>query len=123
MRLLKGPRPHVDVLEVIVLALEGERTGPGPALHHQVVRLLEARVRERRVDAHRVVFGADAAHHAADQPPAGDAVEHGVLLGGGLAQAKALPRIAIFAFLVRRESADAITTGDGIRPWRSGGAH
>jgi hypothetical protein len=29
---------------------------------------------------------------------------------------KALPRIAIFAFLVGRASADAITTGDGIRP-------
>ena len=81
MRLLIGPRPHVHVLEVIVLALERERPRLGPGLHHEVVRLLEARVRDRRVDAHRVVLGADAAHHAGDQPPAGDAVDHGVLLG------------------------------------------
>jgi len=38
-------------------------------------------MREGRIGAHRVVLGADAAHHTADQPPARDAVEHGVLLG------------------------------------------
>ncbi len=81
MRLLVRPRPHVHILEVIVLALEGERARLGPRLHHEVVRLLEALVRVGRVGAHRVVFGADAAHHAGDQPAAGDAVDHGVLFG------------------------------------------
>ena len=80
MRLLVRPRPDVHVFEVIVPALEGEWSRPRPALHHEIVRLLEARVGECRIGAHRVIFGADAAHHAADQPPAGDAVEHGVLL-------------------------------------------
>ena len=81
MRLLVRPRPHVHVFEVIVLALERERARARPALHHEVVRLLEARMRECRIDAERIIFGADAAHHAGDQPPAGDAVDHRVLLG------------------------------------------
>ena len=72
-------------------ALEREGAGLGPGLDHEIVRLLEARVREGRVGAEREIFGADAAHHAADEPPAGQHVDHRVLLGEGqrmLAQAE-----------------------------------
>src|SRR3954467_3277473 len=79
MRLLIRSRPNVHVFEVIELALESERTGAGPALHNEIMRPLETGMGEGGIAPPRVVFGADAAHHAADQPPAGDAVEHGVL--------------------------------------------
>src|SRR5260370_14181593 len=81
MRLLIRARPYVHVLEVIKFAFEGEWSRPGPGLHHEVVRLLEASMRERRVRACGEVFRSDAAHHAGDKPPAGDAVDHGVLFG------------------------------------------
>ena len=81
MRLLVGPRPQVHIFEVIVLALERERPRLAPRPHHQVVSLLVALQRMDRIGPERKVFGADAAHEAADQPPAGDDVEHGVLLG------------------------------------------
>src|SRR5262249_25652661 len=83
VRLLVGPRPYVHVLEMIILALEGERAGARPAFHHQIVRFLEARMRECRIWGPRVIFGADAAHHARGQPPAPDAIEHGVRLREG----------------------------------------
>ena len=51
------------------------RTGIEGSAHDQVMRLVEAGVREGGVSAHRVVFAADAAHHAGDQPAAGDAVD------------------------------------------------
>src|SRR5262245_25878753 len=81
MRLLVGPRPEVDVLHLVVAAAERERPGLGPGAHDQVVRFVEAVVREGRVDAEGVVLGADAAHEAADQAPAADHVDHRVLLG------------------------------------------
>jgi hypothetical protein len=81
MRLLVRARPQVHVLQVVVLAVKGERPGLGPRADDEVVRLVEAVVRESRVDAEGVVLGADAAHEAADQAPAADDVDHRVLLG------------------------------------------
>jgi hypothetical protein len=91
MRLLVRARPQVHVFAVVVLALERERAGPGPGLHHKIVRLLVALERINRVGAEGKIFRADAAHEAGDQPPTGDHVDHGVLLGECermLAQAK-----------------------------------
>ena len=81
MRLLEGPRPHIHIFVMVVLALEGEGAGPRPGLDHEVVRLGIALVRMRRVDAEIGIFGADAADEAADQPPAGDGVDHRMLFG------------------------------------------
>ena len=81
MRLLIGARPHIDIVEVIEPPFERERPRLGPGLDHQVMRLLESRMRKGRVRSHRVVFSPDPTHHAGDQPAAGDAVEHGVLFG------------------------------------------
>ena len=78
---LVRPRPGIHVFELVVLADIGERPGLGPRPHDQVVRLGVALLRIGRVDAHGVIFGADAAHEARDQPPAREVVEHGVFLG------------------------------------------
>jgi len=79
MRLLERTRPKVHVLHVVMVAFESERPFLGPRAHDQVVRLMEAVVRESRVHAERVVFRADAAHEAADQATAADDVDHRVL--------------------------------------------
>ena len=81
VRLLVGAGPEIDVFEMVVLALEGERPLLGPGADDEVMRLVEAVMREGRVGAHRIVLAADAADHAADQPPARDAVDHRVLFG------------------------------------------
>ena len=81
MGLLERPRPHVHVLEVIVLALEREGAFLGPGAHHEVVRLVEALMAEGGIGREGIVFGADAPDHAADQAAAGDAVDHRVLFG------------------------------------------
>ena len=81
MRLLIRPRPEVHILNVVVPALEGERPGLGPGAHDQVVRLVEAVVRESRIHPESVVLGADAAHEPGNQPAARDHVDHRVLLG------------------------------------------
>ena len=64
-----------------MLALERERPRPRPGADDQVVRLLEALVRERRVDAGRVIFGADAAHEAGDDAALRQIVEHREFFG------------------------------------------
>ena len=64
-----------------MLAREAERSGLGPGAHDEVMRLVEAVLRFRRVDAHRVIFGADAAHEAGDEAAARQIVEHRVFLG------------------------------------------
>ena len=66
---------------MIMPALEGEGPGLVQACDHQIVRLLEARMGEGGLTPEREIFGADAAHHAADEPPAGEHVDHRVLLG------------------------------------------
>ena len=81
MRLLIGPRPQVDPRNVVVLALEGKRPGPGPSLHDQVVRLVEALVRLGRIRTGRMIFDADAADEACDEASAGNVVEDGEFLG------------------------------------------
>ena len=81
VRLLVGAGPEVHVFEVIVPALERERAFLGPGADDQLMRLLVPGQRLRRVAAHRVVLGADAAHEAGDQPSLGDAVDHRVLFG------------------------------------------
>ncbi len=81
MRLLIGPRPRVDVVELVIFSLERERTGLGPGAQDEIVRLDEAALRFGGIDAHRMIFGADAAHETGDQLAAGDVVEDGVFLG------------------------------------------
>src|SRR5262249_54051075 len=67
MRALIGPRPQIDVAVAEVIALELEWAGRSPGLDEQIVRLMEALMRECRIDAGRVIFGADAADEAGDQ--------------------------------------------------------
>ena len=81
MRRLVRPRPRVHVVEVVVLAGVLERAGLGPGADDQVVRLRKALLREARVDAHGVIFGADAAHEARDDAAAREIVEHRVFFG------------------------------------------
>src|ERR1700730_15577926 len=78
-----GGRPTdlVGAGPIAIHTLRAFATGPGPGLHDEVVRFLKARVRECGVGAGGEIFRSNAAHHAADKPPAGDAVDHGVLLG------------------------------------------
>ncbi len=64
-----------------MLARIGERPGLGPGPHDQIVGLGEALLRLHRIDAHGVIFGADAAHEAGDEAAAREVVEHGVLFG------------------------------------------
>ena len=102
-----------------MLALERERPGLGPGAHDQVVRLVEAVVREGRVDAEGVVLGADAAHEAADQAPAADHVDHRVLFGDRQRMAAQRQRASEYRdsyLLVRLANAEAVTIGEGIRP-------
>ena len=82
MRLLDRPRPDVDVALLVEAAVEGEglRLRPGP--HHQLVRFQVALAQQAGVLAE----GVTGVHRRADrkprdQPPAGDAVEHGEFLG------------------------------------------
>src|SRR5437016_8733984 len=80
MWLLVGPRPWIDVAELVVLAEKGKRPRLGPRSHDQVVRLGVALLRVSRIDAHGVILGADAAHETRDQPPAREIVEDRVFL-------------------------------------------
>ena len=57
---------------------EGARLGP--AAQDQVERLAEPLACLGRVEAVRVVLGSTPHHHARDQPAAGDAVDHRILL-------------------------------------------
>src|SRR5262249_51463323 len=81
MRLLIGPRPKIDPRNMVMLALEGERLVFGPGADNQFLRLVEALVLLRRIDAPDQVFDTDPAHKTADEPPAHDVVEHGKLFG------------------------------------------
>ena len=83
MRLLIRARPGIHVADVVVLALEGERAGLGPGAHDEVVRFVEALVRNGWVDTEGMVFRADASHETADQPATGNDVDHRMLLGHG----------------------------------------
>ncbi len=49
--------------------------------HDEIVGLGESLLRQRRIDAHGVIFGADAAHEAGDETAACEVIEHGVFLG------------------------------------------
>ena len=119
MRLLERARPHVHVLEVEVLALERERPGPRPRLDDEIVRLLVALEAPDRIGAGREIFRADAAHEAGDQPAAGDAVDHRVLFGERqriVAQAEGVAEDRDLGVFTRRDSAEAVTTGEGMMP-------
>src|SRR6185312_3682457 len=69
MRRLIGPRPKIDVAPIEVLAIEGEGPRLRPGLDDEIMRLMKALMREIGVDPGRVIFGADAAHEAADDAP------------------------------------------------------
>src|SRR6516162_1913529 len=81
MRALIGPGPEVDVAQAEVVAVEGERTGLGPRPDDQIVRLVEALMRKIGVDTGGMVFRADAAHEAGDDPALRQDVEHRELFG------------------------------------------
>ena len=82
MRLLDRARPDVDVAQLGVAAVPGERFARRPCLDDQVVRFLILLARQRRdlavaeIGVHR---GAD--RKARDQPSARDAVEHREFFG------------------------------------------
>jgi hypothetical protein len=81
MRLLVGARPEIDVFVIVVLTVELKRARLGPGGDDQVVGLLIALVREGRVEACDMVFGADAAYEAGDDAPARQVVEHREFFG------------------------------------------
>ena len=64
-----------------MLALEREWTWLRPRLDDEIMRFMEALMREIRIDAGRVILGADAAHEAADDAAAREVVEHRVFFG------------------------------------------
>lgn len=80
MRLLHATRPDVHIIEIIVAAVIAERPFACPRLQDQFMRFVIARVRERRIDAGRIIFRADAAHKTRDDAPARHLVEHGEFL-------------------------------------------
>ena len=79
--LLQGQRPRIDDAVLIVRALPAERTGHGPGLHDQVVRLLEALAVVGGVHARRQLLLSAAAHEPGHEPALRDHVDHGQLLG------------------------------------------
>src|SRR5262249_4285664 len=81
MRRLIRPRPAIDVADVVMLTFEGEGTGLRPSLNDEIMRFMKALMREIRIDAGRVIFGANAAHEAADDAAAREIVEHRVFFG------------------------------------------
>ena len=91
MGLLEGARPEIHIFEMIVLALIGEGPGFRPGAHHEVRRLLVTLQRVDGIGAEGKILRPHPAHKAADEPPAGDDVDHGVFFGQGqriLAQAE-----------------------------------
>ena len=102
-----------------MLAVPLERAGLRPGLDDQVVRLVEAVARLRRVEREGVVLRADAAHEAGDDPPAGDDVEHRDLLRHAQRMVAERDRVAEdrdLAVSLRGTSSAAITFGDGMLP-------
>jgi hypothetical protein len=82
MRLLERPRPDVHVAQLGVLAIEREDLRPAPGLHDQVVRLVVLLAQGGRRHAVAEVGVHGGAHREArDEPAAGQAVQHGELLG------------------------------------------
>ena len=81
MRCLIRPRPQIHITIAEVIALEFERAGRGPGLDDQIVRFVKALVRKGRIDAGRMIFGADAAHEAGDQAALRQNVEHREFFG------------------------------------------
>ena len=102
VRLLERPRPRVDVAELEVLAIPLEGAGLRPGLDDQVVRLVEAVARLGRVEREGVVLGADPAHEAGDDAPAGDDVEQRDLLGHPQRMVAQRDRVAEDGDLARR---------------------
>ena len=78
MRFLVRARPKVYIFKVIVFALESEGAGLGPCPDDQIMGLVKAGMTKRWVGTHRIELAANAAHHAANNAPASDAVEHGM---------------------------------------------
>ena len=77
MRALHRARPDVDVALLVVAAVEREGVRMLPGLHHQVVRLVVALAKLRRVLAvGEAVVHRRADRESRDQPAAGDAVDH-----------------------------------------------
>ena len=77
MRTLHRTRPDVHVALLIESAVESERVGVLPRLHHQVVRLKIAFAQQARVLAVAVAgVHRRADREAGDQPPARYAVDH-----------------------------------------------
>ena len=82
VRLLDGPRPHVDVAQLGVFAVEGERFGLGPRPHDEVVRLgVFVAQRGRGLAVAEVGVHGRADRETGDQPSAAHDVEHGEFFG------------------------------------------
>jgi hypothetical protein len=79
VRLLDRPGPGVDVAEEVVLAVPGERAGPGPRREDEVERLAELLAGGRRVEVVGEILRPAADHHARDEPAVRQYVEHGEL--------------------------------------------
>ena len=76
MRFLVGRRPGIHIFEIEVFALVDKRPGLRPGADDEVVRLLKASQRFRRIDAEGMILRANAAHEAGDEASARDVVEH-----------------------------------------------
>ena len=81
VRLLVRPHPGVHVAIVVVLALPSERSGIGPSLDDEVVRLLEALAVEHRRGVVGDALASAASDETGDQPAVADHVDHRQLFG------------------------------------------
>ena len=79
--LLERPRPGIDIAIVVVFALPAPGAGGGPCLDEEVVGFLEALPVEVGRSVVGVALPSAAPHEAGDEPPVGDHVDHGQLLG------------------------------------------
>ena len=80
--LLYGPGPHVDVAQLVVVAVEAEHLVRRPCLPDEIDALVVALPQRGGI----LAVGVDGVHRRADREardhaPAGDAVEHGDLFG------------------------------------------
>src|SRR6266705_3168704 len=69
---------------VVVLALPGKRPLVCPGLDDEIMRLVKALTRVGRVDVIRKILHARADHHARNDPPLRDHIEHGQLFSDPL---------------------------------------
>src|SRR5712692_7830718 len=81
MRLLQGSGPHVDIADLVVLALKTKGASFGPCPNNQLMGFTKSLNGVGGIHSHRVILTADPPHEAGDDAATTDYVQHGDLLG------------------------------------------